>query len=216
MSKSSILLLTAAVAAVLALSACEGGTPAKPGPSGPGLGKTQEPVTIAASGREAFQKMYLSAHLWAADARPYRLQSEVFKDYPGEDGKAVIWRAGFASASKRFIKSFLWSGTHSEDGPAFGISSGTEDTYNPNNSSTQVFDPAFVKIDSDKAFEVAQKHGGEKLLKRNPKLPVFYLLDWNPKQNILIWHVVYGISQAEAKLRVAVNASTGGFERVER
>lgn len=216
MSKSAVVLLTAALAAVLTLSACEGGTPAKPGPSGPGLGKTQEPVTTTATGREAFQKMYASAHMWTADARPYRLQSEVFKDYIGHDGKAVIWRAGFASGSRSFLKSFLWSGTHSEDGPAFGISSGTEDTYSPSNSSTQVFDPAFLKIDSDKAFEVAQKHGGDKLLKADPKLPVSYLLDWSPRQNTLTWHVIYGANPAEARLRVAVNATSGDFERVEK
>ena len=91
-----------------------------------------------------------------------------------------------------------------------------EDTYSANNSSTLVFDSAFLKVDSDKAYEVAQQHGGEKLMKANPKEPVTYLLEWNPQENKLIWHVIYGSSPAEAKLRVAVDATTGVFERVEK
>jgi len=215
MRKISAVLL-ALMGAIVLLTGCEGGTPAKPGPSGPGLGKTQEPVTLSSTGREAFQKLYATAHMWAPDARPYRLQSDLFKDSSGAGGKAVIWRAGFASATRRNIKAFVWSGSHSEDAPSFGVSSGTEDTYNPSNTSTQVFDIAFLKVDSDKAFEVAQQHGGDKLMKQDPKQPVFYLLSWNPKQNSLLWHVVYGTSEAEAKLRVAVNATTGEFERVEK
>ncbi len=204
-------------ALLITLVACEASAPSKPGnPSGPGAGKTQEPATVPLSGREGFYKMYAAAHLWAPDAKPYRVQSELFKEYSGKDGKAVIWRAGFASPTRRSIKSFAWSGVHSDDAPAVGVSSGTEDTYSPTNSSTQIFDPAFLKVDTDKAFEIAQQHGGEKLFKQNANQPVSYLLDWSPKENILTWHVIYGTSPAEAKLKVAVNASTGAFERVEK
>jgi hypothetical protein len=206
-------LLALSLALLTILIACNSGTPAK---NSNAPAKKEEPATVAHTGREAFQNMHTAAHLWAADARPYRLQSELFKDSTGKDGKGVIWRAGFASPSRRSLKAFLWSGAHSADAPAPGVSSGVEDTYSPSNSSTQVFDSAFLKIDSDKAYEVAQQHGGEKLIKADPKQPVIYLLDWNPQQNILIWHVIYGSSPAEAKLRVAVDATTGVFERVEK
>jgi hypothetical protein len=200
------------------LIACQG-SPSKPASSAapaPAAPKKEEQPAVAYTGREAFQKMYTAAHLWAPDARPYNLQSSPFKDHTGKDGKAVIWRAGFASPTRRYIKAFLWSGAHSEDAPSPGVSSGTEDTYNPRNSSTQVFDPAFLKTDSDKAFEMAEKHGGEKLTKANPKQPIVYLLDWNSQENILTWHVMYGTGPSDAKLKVAINASTGGFERVEK
>jgi hypothetical protein len=32
----------------------------------------------------------------------------------------------------------------------------------------------------------------------------------------LLWHVVYGTNRETAKLRVAVNASTGEFSKVEK
>ena len=63
---------------------------------------------------------------------------------------------------------------------------------------------------------MGQKHGGDKVLEKNPALPVFYLLDWNRSANELVWHVIYGNDRNEARLRVAVNASTGDFLRVEK
>jgi len=204
------------LALLVALAACSSSTPQKPATSAASPAEKKEaPAAVTHTAREAFQKMYSAARTWAPDARPYRLESSTFKDFNGAEGKAVIWRAGFASPSRRSLKMFLWSGVKSEDAPAPGISSGTEDTYSASNSSTQIFDAAFLKVDSDKAYEVAEKHGGEKLTKANAKEPVVYLLDWNPKENILTWHVIYG-SQSDPKLRVAVNGSTGAFERVEK
>jgi hypothetical protein len=74
----------------------------------------------------------------------------------------------------------------------------------------------YLKTDSDKAFTVAQSHGGEKLLKATPSLPVLYTLDWNPRENQLIWHVMYGGTGMDTKLRVAVDATTGNYLRVEK
>ena len=88
--------------------------------------------------------------------------------------------------------------------------------YNPNNASTQVFDQAFLKMDSDQAFVEAQKHGGDKILEKDPTTPVRYICDWNHNTNQLIWHVIYGASRETAKLTVAVDATTGEFIRVEK
>jgi hypothetical protein len=71
-------------------------------------------------------------------------------------------------------------------------------------------------VDSDKALEVAQKHGGEKLTKKDPNLPIFYTLDWDHTKNKLIWHVLYGSNGDDNKLRVAVDATEGTFYRVEK
>jgi len=127
-----------------------------------------------------------------------------------------VWRAFFASASRRAVKPYVWSGIDAADAPSRGISPGSEDTYNPSNSTTQVFDIAFLKIDSDKALEVAQKHGGDKITEKSPDTPILYVLGWSRAGNELIWHVIYGSSFDQAKLRVAVNASKGDFIRVEK
>ena len=168
------------------------------------------------TGRTAFQRMYVAARAWAPDAKPFRLQSQFTADAPTSDGKAGLWRASFAAPSKRMMKLFVWSGLVGPDASEQGISFSAEDSWSAGNSATQPFDMAFLKVDSDKAYEVAQKNGGEKLTKKDPKQPVIFLLSWDAATNQLIWHVIYGENPTEAKLRLAVDATSGAFLRVEK
>jgi hypothetical protein len=195
---------------LLWLNACTSNTE-KPAEMKP-TAKTTELLTA----RSAFQKLYIAARGWNADAKPYRLASSVTSDGNGHDGKATIWRGSFASATMRSEKTYTWSGSTADGAPEQGVNPGVEDSYSATNSSTQVFDVAFLKIDSDQAFETAQKHGGDKILEKDPNTPVIYVCDLNHSGNDLIWHVIYGTSRDDAKLTVSVNASTGEFVRVEK
>ncbi|MGB6384635.1 MAG: hypothetical protein WBD25_00535 [Terriglobales bacterium] len=161
------------------------------------------PETITGSG--ALYKCYIAARGWAPDAQPYRAESSQSKS---KDGKAGEWRVGFASPTQQKTKSFIW--TNSD------ISHSVDDTYSPTNSSTQIFNVQFLKTDTDKAFAVAQQHGGDKLLEKEPDTPILYVLEWNRQDNALLWHVIYGTDRETANLRVAVNATTGEFSRVEK
>ena len=196
-------------AGVVLLAGCNSGTQApaaKVEPKGPEL----------LTGRAAFQKVFIAARNYAADVKPFRIESSPTTDGDGRDGKSAVWRASFASAAHKGVKPFIWSGSSAGDAPARGVSPGNEDVYNPGNASTEVFDVAFLKIDSDQAFAVAQKHGGEKILVKYPSIPVIYVCDWNHNTNELTWHVIYGATREEAKLTVAVNGTTGEFIRVEK
>jgi len=208
MRKSAIL----CVAAVLWLAACTSNPPASPSSESKPAAQQAQYET----GREAFQKMFLTAHNWAADAQPFRLQSQFTAGAPVNEGKAGLWRASFASPAKNMMKMFMWSGLVGPDAPEAGITFSAEDSWSPSNTSTRIFELGFVKVDSDKAYEVAEKNGGSKLTKANPQQPVFFVLDWDASKNQLLWHVIYGEDEDKAKLRIAVNASTGDFERVER
>lgn len=201
--------LLMAVAAIAMLAGCSS-QPPKPAE------KPQPKPTELATGRTAFQKLYVTAHGWARDAQPYRLDSQATPDGNGHDGKAAVWRAAFASAAQHGVKPYVWSGSTDKDAPSRGINPGNEDSYSPTNASTQIFDMQFLKIDSDKAYEMAQQHGGDKLLAKTPDTPVLYLLDWNRSENKLEWHVMYGGGRDDAKLRVSVDATTGNFLRVEK
>ena len=193
------------------LSACtsEPSKPAeqpKPEPKGPEL----------LTARSAFQKMYVAARGWNLDARPYRIESVTTTDGNGHDGKWAVWRASFASPNARVEKTYTWSGSTADGAPTRGLSFGVDDSYSATNASTQVFDMAFLKIDSDQAAETAQKHGGDKVLEKAADTPISFVCDWNRNTNELVWHVIYGPSREKAKLTVAVNASTGEFLRVEK
>ena len=209
MSGPSALVLAAMAALLMLFTSCtsEPTKPAEPP-------KPQGPELLTA--RSAFQKLYLAARGWNQDARPYRIESIATSDGNGHDGKWAVWRASFASAAQRSEKSYTWSGSAADGAPSRGINPGTEDTYSASNASTQVFDMAFLKIDSDQAAETAQKHGGDKVLEKAPDTPLTFVCDWNHNTNELIWHVIYGASREGAKLTVAVNGSTGEFIRVEK
>jgi hypothetical protein len=178
--------------------------PSKPATSEPPQPKAPEAIT----GSSALYKCYIAARSWATDAQPYRAESQPTSDSKARDGKSASWLVGFASPSQHAIKSFTWSNGD--------ISHGVDDTYSPTNSSTQVFNIQFLKTDTDKALAVAQEHGGDKLLAKEPDTPVLYALEWDRQLNALLWHVIYGANRETAKLRVAVNASTGEFLRVEK
>jgi hypothetical protein len=203
-----------AIAAILILTLLAGCN-SKPPATAP-QAKTEPKPPELLTGRAAFQKTFIAARNYAADVKPFRIESTPSVDGNRLEGKSAIWRASFASAIQHGVKPFFWSGSNGPDAPSRGVSPGNEDTYNPNNASTQVFDPAFLKVDSDQAFVEAQKHGGDKILEKDPTTPVIYVCDWNHNTNELIWHVIYGASRETAKLTVAINASTGVFVRVEK
>ena len=113
--------------------------------------------------------------------KPFRIESTPSPDGNGLDGKSAIWRASFASAIQHGVKPFFWSGSNAPDAPSRGVSPGNEDVYNPSNASTQIFDVAFLKVDSDQAFAEAQKHGGDKILEKDPTTPVHLHLRLEPQ-----------------------------------
>lgn len=163
------------------------------------------------TGRFALQKMIAPARLWAADAQPIRMTSSVRKDNLGHAGESGFWQATFASPARQRSESFSWSGLVGPDAPPRGIDHSAEDSFNPANRSTQPFDLAFLKVDSNQAFDVAQQHGGKQLLEKNPNQEVIYLLDWDPRSTELRWHIIYGNRENNSQLTVIVNATTGEF-----
>ena len=202
--------------AIAALVSCSSEKKATTEGAAPAAAKPAVKEAQYDTGRTAFQRMFVAARAWAPDVRPFRLQSQFTADAPTADGKAGLWRASFASPSRRLMKLFVWSGLVGPDAPEQGISFSAEDSWSPTNSSTLPFDIAFLKVDSDKAYEVAQQNGGEKLTKKDPKQPVTFMLSWDATKNQLVWHVLYGENPSDANLRIAVDATSGSFLRVEK
>ncbi|HET9837641.1 MAG TPA: hypothetical protein VFR84_05345 [Candidatus Angelobacter sp.] len=202
------LFLAVAAAATLLLAGCDSDNKTSSTP------KQTPAASEFETGRFALQRMLGPAHFWAPDAQPIRLESTNIKDSTGHDGKANFWKALFGSVSRQKSEPFSWSGVTTSDAHK-GIDHGTEDSYNPDNRSYRMFDLNFLKADTDKAFEVAQQHGGKQLLEKEPKTQISYLLDWDSQSGQLRWHVIYGGSESMSKLTVLVDASSGNFIRRE-
>ncbi len=164
------------------------------------------------TGKPCFTRMSDMAQRWSPDALPFHMESSLTTEASGQEGKATVWRALFASPSRGTFKTFTCSGSRLPDQPPLGITSTVESTSNPV-VATLEFDPFALQTDSDKAFAVAQQHGGANLLKKDPQQPVVYILERDAKQKALFWYVIYGKSQSEAKGIGVINASTGAFVR---
>ena len=173
--------------------------------------KPQKAQPTLYTGQEAFNRMLGLALKWSADAQPARVESVLTTETTGQDGKSSIWRGYFASPSRRATKTIVCSGSRQPGSPPFGVSpEGAELAYNAQSASL-VFSQYLLKADTDKAFAVAQQHGGDAIVKKDAQQAVTYVLLKDRKLNVPVWYVIYGASEKDRKGIGVINATTGDF-----
>lgn len=190
------------------LVGCSSGPQNKPAPEQPKPAAETKKEPVFYTALQCLKQLEGQAHLWATDAKPFHLESDLTSESTGKDGKSTIWNVWFASPSRRSVRTFTCSGSRQPDAPAFGLSRGIEMPYDPK---FVLFDEFLLKTDSDKAFAVAQDHGGESLFKKDPQQPVTYLVEMGRGQTVPQWFVIYGKNMKESKGIGVINATTGAF-----
>ena len=180
-----------------------------PAPATTAPPEKKEPMLY--TGQEAFNRMMGLALKWSTDAQPARLESVLTSEATGQDGKSAVWRGYFASPSRRSTKTIVCSGSRRPDAPPFGVSTeGADNAYNAESASL-IFSQYLLKTDTDKAFAMAQQHGGDAILKKDAKQSVMYVLLKDRKLNVPVWYVIYGTSEKDKKGIGVINATTGDF-----
>jgi hypothetical protein len=171
--------------------------------------KVPQPITAS----QALQKMQGAAQKqWAPDALPVQIESEPNKEANGQDGKATVWMAVFASQRRGEIKTFHWSGSLDPDAPVAGVSSSGSSPLSAELAS-QMFQGFLLKNDTDKVAAVAVEHGGKNILKQFPDQRVKFILVFDTKSNVPLYYVVYGEELKKNKGFGVINAITGDFVR---
>jgi len=160
--------------------------------------------------KDCFSSMVNLAQRWDPGAMPFHMESDLNAEATGQDGKATVWRGFFASRTRGTMKTVVCSGSYLPGAPARGFTDTPEAPYAPNIPAL-MFDPSYLLTDSDKAFAATLDHGGSALLKKDPKQPVIYSLDWEPKKKQLQWLVIYGKTGADRQGLGVVDARTGVF-----
>lgn len=160
--------------------------------------------------KDCFSSMVNLAQRWDPGAMPFHMESEANAEATGQDGKATVWRGYFASVTRRTMKTVACSGSYLPSSPARGFTDSPEAPYAANVPAL-IFDPSYFLVDSDKAFAATLDHGGSALIKKDPKQPVIYSLDWESKKKELQWLVIYGKTAADRQGLAVVNAKTGVF-----
>jgi hypothetical protein len=160
--------------------------------------------------KSCFSRMVDSAQRWQVDALPVQLESEQNDEAMGFDGKATVWHARFASPSRKMLRTYTCSGSRLPGAAPFGVTASVESPYPPH-ALVAVFQPAYVQIDSDKAFSIAQAHGGSNLTKGDSKHPVSYFAALDPQSSGVHWFVSYGKSMDDTDGIGVIDASTGKY-----
>jgi hypothetical protein len=171
--------------------------------------KPPEPVT----GLTAFYEMYKTARNWAKDLEGLKLTSANLPDVKSESGKAGGWQAVFVSPSLRESRSFSFSAV---EGPATrkGVSTGPSSSWSPKPTSKS-FPLSAIKIDSDKAYEIALQKGAD-YAKKNPDKPITFLLEQTDRFPNPAWRVIWGESVGSSNFSIFVDATTGQYLRTVR
>jgi hypothetical protein len=165
-----------------------------------------KPVTA----RFAFQRMYLQARGWAADAQPLRISDISLKEVASEAGKAAAWRVTFVSAQLGKSRSYSYSVVESPGNVYEGVLPGREESWSGSSGQARPFLHQMLKVDSDAAY-VAAANESKPYLKKNPNVPVHFLLEYTPRFPNPAWRVSWGETLGSSSHSVFVDGSTGRY-----
>jgi hypothetical protein len=193
---SETLLKAVFAVSALALAACSSGpaTPvaaaktdadtAKQAPAGP-----IEPIAA----KDAYWKMYTPAHAWAADITPIGLKSGEVTGVKNADGKAGVWKAVFASASKRSIRTYVYAVADQLPDITKGVKAELAEPWTGPTRDVMTFQTGDFKVDSDAAFKTATAKAADWLKQKdNAEKPVSLSLGASAKYQEPVWAILFG------------------------
>src|ERR1051326_4416362 len=199
-----LLKAAAAVAAILALSACSSEAPktetkteeAKKEPPAP-----TEPVPA----KTAFYEMYRPARSWATDLLVLSLASNEVEGFKNEGGKAAMWTAVFVSPSRNEARTVIYSiADHGNVNK--GVTMAGSQRWSGPTPKSQPFQTTDFQINSDDAYKTALPKAAA-FLKQHPEKPVSLFLGKQAKFPGPEWYVLWG--DGRMGYAVYANATTG-------
>lgn len=197
--------MIACVPMLLALAGCS--EEKKPVAAEP---KEPEKPAEAVSAQSAFQQMYIQARSWSPDAKPVRMASLDIKEVKSEAGKAGAWECTFVSERARKARRLTYSVV---DLPASNLRKGvfgnSDDNWTGGGQAKPFLVQAF-KVDSVAAYDIAIKKG-EEYAKKNPNMPIKFLLEQTSRFPNPAWRVIWGESVALSGYSIFVDATEGGY-----
>ena len=164
--------------------------------------KPADPVT----GRYAFHQVYITARTWGTDLQGLRVVPLRVGSRSAPPGKSFAWEVTFVSPSRAKQRTYIYSVV--EEGSILkGTLAGIEDNY-MQRGQARPWNTQALKIDSDTAYETALKKS-EAYVKKNPDMPVTFLLEQTARHPELTWRVIWGTSVSTSNYSVYVGASSG-------
>jgi hypothetical protein len=189
-----------AVAAMCLLAACAEAPKPAPKPKEP-----PQPIT----GLSAIFRMYQMARTWAPDAMPLRAQSVNLQSVASDGGKAGAWIGTFVSESRKKSRSYTYSAIEGE-GFHEGVFARLEEDWAGPTRQSQPFRIEALKKDSEAAWTVAAEKS-QAFIKKNPDVPVFFLVEYSDRFPNPAWRVIWGESVSKSGYSIFVDTVDGIF-----
>jgi hypothetical protein len=168
--------------------------------------KPPEPVT----GRYAFYQMYTAARSWAADLQPLQLSSIALPEVKSGEGKYGAWQVLFVSPSKGRLKPYTYSVIEAGGNLHKGVFGGHDESFSGRRGQARPFLLAALKTDSDQVWKVAAEKSTA-YMKKNPDMPVSFLLEYTPRFPNPAWRVIWGESVSTSNYSIFVDATSGEY-----
>lgn len=165
--------------------------------------KPAEPVT----GLTGLFRCFQQARSWAMDVQILRLNSIHITEVKSQPGKAAAWQAIFVSPSLGKSRAYTFSVFDASVTLRKGIYPDSATDWSKNG---KPFSIQAAKVDTDVIWATAAKKG-EAYSKKNPDMPISYVLEVNDQTNNPAWRVIWGESASSSSFSVLADASTGQF-----
>ena len=182
--------------------------------TGPSERKTEEPQASApaqpVTARFAFQRMYILAKTWSADAQPTMVANLNLKGIPCVSGKCPAWRGTFVSVQLRKALTYTFSVVNLPGIIREGAQAGRDDPWAGPTGPSRPFIYQMLKVDSDQAYQVAAKESAP-YLKKHPNLPVQFQLEFTNRFPTPAWRVMWGETVGSSNYSVFVDSISGHY-----
>ncbi|MDP9054449.1 MAG: hypothetical protein M3N93_09140 [Acidobacteriota bacterium] len=188
------------LAPALLAPACSTAPPPKPA-----VDKPPEPIT----GLHALYQMYTAARAWAQDLQILRYSSIDIREVKRVAGKAAAWQVVFASQALSRSRTYTFSVYEASATLHQGLFAEAPQGWS---GGGKPFLIEAAKIDTDKAWEIALRHGAE-YNSKHPGMPIAYTLAIE-KGNDPDWRVIWGETAGESSFSVLIDGSTGEFLQI--
>jgi hypothetical protein len=194
-----------ALLVTLVFTSCEAPKPAgeaKPDSGSKAAPAPEQPV----SGKTAFWEMYKSAHSWAADLVPLKLESKTVPGIKNEAGKAAMWSATFGSARRQEARVFTYSAFSRSPDVYKGVTVSNPLPWTGPTPAALAFTTSDFAVDSDAAYTTAWAQAAV-WAKSHPGKDVSFTLGNASRFPAPVWYVLWG--DQKSGYSVFVNAKTG-------
>jgi len=193
LSLQKMLLVTAMAAAIFSLSAVKASEPAAP-----------ESITA----KTAYLAMYKSAYKWSPDVVLLKLNADEKSGFKFDAGKAGIWEATFASASKHECRVFTYAVAAKSPDIYKGVSVGNAITWGGPTRDVMPIASADFTVDSDAAYNAAATDAAAWIKKNPDKKVTTFQLGNGYSFPSPVWYIVWGDKKSGGYVAF-VNATTG-------